>query len=587
MRRRGRIALVSVAAALSLVALPASASASTASVSGGQLAYSGAAGETNNVTIVQSGTNFVITDPGAPTITANTGCTATADPHTVNCARSGVVVMRVFGGNMNDTETIDSSVSLAPLGSGQPPISLEGGDGNDTLTTASSTQAELTGDNGGSGNGDDTLNGGPGRDQLFGDDGSDVLHGGDGSDTLSAGPGNDTAFGEGGSDNFQTGAAPDGADSYNGGAGSDFIAYSSRSAPVSVSLDGVANDGEAGEQDNVMPDIESVDGGQAGDVLTGDAADNSLLGEDGNDTIGGGDGADQLNGGRGNDVVNGDGGNDELSGSTGTDKLNGGTGDDTFTTDADADQQDVLSGGPGTDLADYSRANAGVSVSLDGAANDGVPGENDNVLPDVEDIVGTDGADTLTGSTAANDLEGSGGADTIRGLGGADGLYGDNGSDSLDGGPGTDALDGGAQSDLIRSRDANADEVECSGGLDSVLANATDNLEVDCEQTSTGLAFETKRAKVAPSGKAKVKLACPAVEGIACEGTLVLRRAAGKKGKLARAKVSIPSGKTRAVKLKVKGLGAKRTAATAKATMTDASGAKVRSSERLVLVRKG
>lgn len=39
--------------------------------------------------------------------------------------------------------------------------------------------------------------------------------------------------------------------------------------------------------------------------------------------------------------------------------------------------------------------------------------------------------------------------------------------------------------------------------------------------------------------------------------------------------------------LKVKGLGAKRTAATATATMTDATGAKVKSSERLVLVRKG
>ncbi|HEX3669624.1 MAG TPA: hypothetical protein VHY55_10775, partial [Acidimicrobiia bacterium] len=112
-----------------------------------------------------------------------------------------------------------------------------------------------------------------------------------------------------------------------------------------------------------------------------------------------------------------------------------------------------------------------------------------------------------------------------------------------------------------------------------------DPLRPDCEQASTGLAFETKQAKVAPSGKAKVKLACPAVEGIACEGTLVLRRAARKGGKLAEAKVLIPSGKTRAVKLKVKGLGAKRTAATAKATMTDASGAKVRSSARLVLVR--
>ncbi|HEX3669623.1 MAG TPA: calcium-binding protein [Acidimicrobiia bacterium] len=574
MRRRGRIALVSVAAALSLVALPASASASTLASASGNLTYTAAAGETNNVTVSQTGSNYDVNDPGA-TITPSAPC-ATVSTNEATCPTSGVTSTRLLLGNMDDTGVIAASVNGTGV-SGD----LRGGDGNDTMTGGPNITNFLLGDDSVAGN--DTLTGGSLNDRLSGSGGNDVESGGAGSDLFDGGAGTDVMNGDAGNDQFLAGTGADGPDVINGGPGADEANYSSRVADLSLSLDGVANDGEAGEGDNVAPDVEELLAGLGNDTVTGNSGFNELLDfSGGNNTVSGLGGNDLITTQSGNDALSGGPGNDRLSPGAGQDSVSGDEGDDTILNNDG--QPDALSGGPGTDLLDDSGEQSSVSVTLDGVANDGIAGENDNAMADVEDVDGSSAADTLVGNGSANELDGGDGNDVIRGLGGDDGLDGGRGDDSLDGGPGTDLLSGDSGADALRTRDGSADESSCGAGVDTVLADQLDPLRPDCEQASTGLAFETKQAKVAPSGKAKVKLACPAVEGIACDGTLVLRRAA-RKGKLARAKVSIPSGKTRAVKLKVKGLGAKRTAATAKATMTDASGAKVRSSERLVLVR--
>ena len=74
---------------------------------------------------------------------------------------------------------------------------------------------------------------------------------------------------------------------------------------LSISLDRKANDGSAGEKDNVGTDngIEHVIGGVMGDVLTGNALGNMLSGGAGNDTITGRDGIDFLFGYGGNDTL--------------------------------------------------------------------------------------------------------------------------------------------------------------------------------------------------------------------------------------------------------------------------------------------
>ena len=55
-----------------------------------------------------------------------------------------------------------------------------------------------------------------------------------------------------------------GADAFIGGTGDDIVTYRNRLLPVHVSADGFADDGSAGEGDNVEPDIEQIFGGAVG-----------------------------------------------------------------------------------------------------------------------------------------------------------------------------------------------------------------------------------------------------------------------------------------------------------------------------------
>ena len=152
--------------------------------------------------------------------------------------------------------------------------------------------------------------------------------------TFDDGPGPDAMTGGGAVDTFVAGA---GSDTYRGGGGQDIVDYSSRTAPLTVSLDGLANDGEAGEKDNVGSDVDVVIGGSAGDAITGSGGSNDLYGGPGDDLLHGGSGNDRLFGGTGTDNLGGDGGNDTLDGGSGG---------------------DVLAGGSGTDTADYSSRSA-------------------------------------------------------------------------------------------------------------------------------------------------------------------------------------------------------------------------------------
>ncbi len=151
-----------------------------------------------------------------------------------------------------------------------------------------------------SGAGNDALTGGPGANELTGGSGDDTLDGGLGADRLSGGAGVDSFIVRAG----------DGADVMVGGTASDSVSYAGRSAAVAVRLDGVANDGESGEGDDVRADVENVTGGNAGDTIVGSAS------------------ANRLDGGPGADTVSGSGGDDTLLGGPGFDSLDGGDGID-------------------------------------------------------------------------------------------------------------------------------------------------------------------------------------------------------------------------------------------------------------------
>ena len=390
--RRGRAARAAKGALatcmLALMTAGSAHAATTASVSGSTLFVDAAPGKRNAITVTQLGA-FTVTDVG-DTVTAGAGCSTLA-ANSVRCSLPGASFVWITASDLNDT------VTKATLVNGY----IEGEDGNDVLA---------------GGRGWNRIYGGPGNDTLTGGPNIDFLTGGTGADLLS------------------------------GGGADDRVSYGDRTAPVSVTIDGVADDGEAGEADNVRPDVEYVGGGSGSDTLTGSAGPNYLYG------------------GSGRDVLNGLGGADTLRGGRGPDTENGGDGDDSFEQPTlVGDRRDVFNGGAGSaDRVSYADRTAALVVDVDGIADDGRPGELDNVQSDVEQVVGGIADDTLTGSGAADVLLGGDGNDTLSGLGGPDTLRGDAGDDTLLGGTGDDALtsvDGVLGNDAL---DGEGDSDSCS-----------------------------------------------------------------------------------------------------------------------------
>ena len=185
---------------------------------------------------------------------------------------------------------------------------LDGQGGTDTVTYTDRTAAVTTridgaGNDGEAGEGDNLLS----IEGVTGGDGNDLLVGNVVNNLLSGGGGNDTLRG-GGQDDLLAGGP--GTDITDGGPGSDTVTYVDHFAAVNASLDGVANDGRAGERDNIL-NAEDLIGGNASDTLVGNAGpnllrglsgDDRLLGRAGNDTLIGNEGADFADGGAGVDT---------------------------------------------------------------------------------------------------------------------------------------------------------------------------------------------------------------------------------------------------------------------------------------------
>ena len=253
-------------------------------------------------------------------------------------------------------------------------------------------------------------------DLLIGDADANRLDGGAGDDTLSGGAGDDTLDGGAGDDTLIGGG---GADTLDGGAGTDDTAsYAASAAGVTVSLSDNNNNADGDAEGDTLSNIENLIGSAHIDILAGD----------GN--------ANRLEGGAGADTLDGDAGDDTLIGGAGGDTLDGGAGDDTLIGGAGAD---TLDGGAGTDdTASYAASAAGVSVDLSDNTNNAGGDAAGDTLSNIENLIGTDHADTLTGDANANRLDGGAGADTLNGGAGDDTLIGGAGGDTLDGGAGTD-----------------------------------------------------------------------------------------------------------------------------------------------------
>jgi Ca2+-binding RTX toxin-like protein len=131
----------------------------------------------------------------------------------------------------------------------------------------------------------------------------------------------------------------------------------------------------------------------------------------------------------GDDSIYGYGGNDSIFGLSGDDYIIGGTG------------ADALDGGAGSDTASYFTSTAGIIASLTAGAGVGGDAEGDTYT-NIENLAGSDHADTLIGNDFPNSLYGGDGDDFLDGKGGDDLMNGGSGNDTLKGGGGADALQG-------------------------------------------------------------------------------------------------------------------------------------------------
>ncbi|SDH36793.1 VCBS domain-containing protein [Variovorax sp. OV700] len=151
-----------------------------------------------------------------------------------------------------------------------------------------------------------------------------------------------------------------------------------------------------------------IDGRGGADNLTGGTGGDVFIG-------GSGSGADTLLGSSGNDLLIGGDGNDTLSGGAGNDVLRGGIGNG-----------DTMDGGAGSeDLLDFSDGTLAVNFTLvQSAASTGIANGtaglgNNDTYQNIEGVIGTGLADTLTGSASNDIIRGGAGNDTLDGAGGA------------------------------------------------------------------------------------------------------------------------------------------------------------------------
>jgi hemolysin type calcium-binding protein len=352
-------------------------------------------------------------------------------------------------------------------------------------------------------------------------------------DEIDLGDGADTAVVQGSTGHVRAGSGADellveghGSFELDGGAGGDvmraeaccsIITYADRTQGVTVTPDGVANDGAPGEGDDVGPAFSVIRGGSGNDELHAPTPMYATLdGRAGDDRLFGGPRGDSLSGGDGDDV------------------LSGGDGPDTLEGDAGAD---VTRGDDGVDSVFYSDHTMDVTVALDEAGGDGAPGEGDDVRSDVENVSTGVGDDTVVGSAASNRLVGGAGDDGLDGAAGDDTIVGGGGTNHLVGGAGGDRLSADG-ADTIDARDGERDTIDCSWPANGPL----DGDPIDSADGCAPVPFPLGPIKVRTgrSGKFAFRLQCPGGVDIPCPGKLVLRTRRG--GKIDSQTMRFPSG---------------------------------------------
>ena len=156
-------------------------------------------------------------------------------------------------------------------------------------------------------------------------------------------------------------------------------------------------------------------------------------------------------------------------------------------------------------------------LSIGDGPGDGAVGENDDILADVEDLVGGPRADVMIGTAEANRLVGLGGADRMFGGEGADWLLGANDGDRLDPGPGPDSVIAGARDRLLLD-DGERDTADCRSSAPVIRADSLDTFK-RCAPLVRMRALGRPRRGL----PVRIALICPRLTAVPCRGRFFVR----------------------------------------------------------------
>ena len=314
--RRARRALL--AGALAAAVLPAAADASTVRVSGGQLQYTAAAREGNDLRVSFTGTHIHIRD--RVPITVGDGCVLD-DTGAALCVAGSAQAHYSLGDGFDTMRylaphaaRVDMGVeddtyfgalrrdSIGTNGLVVQPVDVIGGSGFDHVTYRSAqggVTVSLDGQFNDGDRGKENIR--PDFEDIEGSNGNDTLTGSNDPNKFEQYKGlagNDTMSGLDGTDSFIEGDAPNGADTIRGQAGIDNVVYSGRTTPVTVDMASLQRtSGAAGEGDFIDPNTNNAFGGSADDTMIGGSGANMFVGFGGRDTLRGNGGPDHLIGG--------------------------------------------------------------------------------------------------------------------------------------------------------------------------------------------------------------------------------------------------------------------------------------------------
>ncbi len=466
------LALTAVSAAL---ALPASSLAATVGVEElptdprqVKVVFAGAAGEGNRLTASVAGEDPDFFDlrlvDSAASIQPGPGCSgggATGIPvlcrvHKPTVGENYICFKQCYG-TPGTAWDLKLRFALGDAGSRLDTTALPGYVPNKSGSPSAPVEVTVV-----PGAGADTVLTGPGPDEIEPSSGADLIRTGDGPDAFRGGP------------------VADGPDDVDlGDAVEDTIDYSERTEGVRYEPDGQADDGAAGEGDDL---------GAAGYVWGGAGADTLISGRgdvlDYGATITGGRGDDTIVGSRRGDSLSGGGGDDDLAGGAGNDELRD---PEAYFGSNGKSGNDSADGGPGHDEIELGRGD-------DEAA--GGPGRDRIVLGP--------GGDTASGGGGNDLLSGGKGSDGIEAGPGNDRLTGDIGRDRLLGGAGEDRIAAGmivfrvlGYRAFLHSPgplEGRPDQVECGTGRDMVRAGIGDTA-TDCERVLRAEPFEVRGFK--------------------------------------------------------------------------------------------